>query len=53
MFTRGATRGDESWARTSLQGIRTIRAIPMRIDDAPGLIEVRGEVYLPRSAFRS
>jgi DNA ligase (NAD+) len=33
------------------QNLKTIKAIPLRIDDAPELLEVRGEVYLPRSAF--
>jgi DNA ligase (NAD+) len=33
------------------QNLRTIKAIPLRIDDAPKLIEVRGEVYLPIAAF--
>ena len=33
------------------QNLRTIKAIPLRIPDAPRLVEVRGEVYLPRSAF--
>ena len=50
-FTRGATRGDGVVGEDVTQNIRTIKAIPMRIDDAPGLTEVRGEVYLPRSAF--
>ena len=50
-FTRGATRGDGVVGENVTQNLRTIRAIPMRIDDAQGLIEVRGEVYLPRSAF--
>ena len=51
VFERGATRGDGVVGENVTQNLRTIRAIPMRIDDAPGLIEVRGEVYLPRSAF--
>jgi DNA ligase (NAD+) len=51
VFTQGATRGDGVVGENVTQNLRTIRAIPMRIDDAPGLIEVRGEVYLPRSAF--
>jgi len=51
VFTRGATRGDGVVGEDVTQNLRTIKAIPMRIDDAPGLIEVRGEVYLPRSAF--
>ena len=33
------------------QNLRTINAIPLRIDDAPALLEVRGEVYLPLSGF--
>jgi DNA ligase (NAD+) len=50
-FTRGATRGDGVVGEDVTENLRTIRAIPMRIDDSAGLIEVRGEVYLPRSAF--
>jgi len=33
------------------QNLKTIKAIPLRIDEAPELVEVRGEVYLPRGAF--
>jgi DNA ligase (NAD+) len=50
-FTRGATRGDGVVGENVTHNLRTVKAIPLRIDDAPGLIEVRGEVYLPRSAF--
>jgi DNA ligase (NAD+) len=50
-FTRGATRGDGVIGEDVTQNLRTIKAIPLRIEDAPGLVEVRGEVYLPRSAF--
>jgi DNA ligase (NAD+) len=50
-FTRGATRGDGVVGENVTHNLRTIKSIPLRIDDAPGLIEVRGEVYLPRSAF--
>jgi DNA ligase (NAD+) len=51
VFTRGATRGDGVVGENVTHNLRTIKSIPLRIDDAPGLIEVRGEVYLPRSAF--
>jgi DNA ligase (NAD+) len=51
VFTRGATRGDGVVGEDVTQNLRTIRAIPARIEGAPTLIEVRGEVYLPRSAF--
>jgi len=51
LFVRGATRGDGEIGEDVTQNLRTIKEIPLRIDDAPALLEVRGEVYLPRSAF--
>jgi DNA ligase (NAD+) len=51
ILTRGATRGDGVIGEEVTQNLRTINAIPLRIENAPSLIEVRGEVYLPRSAF--
>ena len=51
VFTRGATRGDGVIGEDVTQNLKTIKAIPLRIDDAPELVEVRGEVYLPRAAF--
>jgi len=51
ILTRGATRGDGEIGEQVTQNLRTIKAIPLRIPDAPRLVEVRGEVYLPRSAF--
>jgi DNA ligase (NAD+) len=51
VLTRGATRGDGEIGEEVTQNLRTINAIPLRIPDAPPLVEVRGEVYLPRSAF--
>jgi DNA ligase (NAD+) len=50
-FVRGATRGDGVVGEDVTQNLRTIKSIPMRIEKAPELVEVRGEVYLPRSAF--
>jgi DNA ligase (NAD+) len=50
-FVRGATRGDGVIGEDVTQNLRTIKAIPLRIEDAPEMFEVRGEVYLPRSAF--
>jgi DNA ligase (NAD+) len=51
VFTRGATRGDGRVGEDVTQNLRTIKAIPLRIDDAPELVEVRGEVYLPLAGF--
>jgi DNA ligase (NAD+) len=50
-FMRGATRGDGVIGEDVTQNLRTIKAIPLRVEDAPEMFEVRGEVYLPRSAF--
>jgi DNA ligase (NAD+) len=50
-FVRGATRGDGQVGEDVTANLRTIRSIPLRINDAPRRIEVRGEVYLTRSGF--
>ena len=50
-LVRGATRGDGTTGEDVTQNLRTIKAIPLRIEDAPPLLEVRGEAYMPRSAF--
>ncbi|MEK6228654.1 MAG: NAD-dependent DNA ligase LigA [Actinomycetota bacterium] len=51
VLVRGATRGDGETGEDVTANLRTIKAIPLRFDDAPPLLEVRGEVYLPRGAF--
>ncbi|MGA8746658.1 MAG: NAD-dependent DNA ligase LigA [Solirubrobacterales bacterium] len=53
LLTRGATRGDGRVGEDVTQNLRTIRAIPLRIEDGPELVEVRGEVYLPIADFRA
>jgi DNA ligase (NAD+) len=55
LLTRGATRGDGIQGEDVTVNLKTIRAIPLRMqgDDAPGVLEVRGEVYLPISGFRA
>ncbi len=50
-FVRGATRGNGVIGEDVTRNLRTIRAIPLRIDDTTERIEVRGEVYFPRGAF--
>ena len=47
------TRGDGRVGEDVTHNIRTMDQIPKRIADAPDLIEVRGEVYFPRSGFAS
>ncbi|MGI8585584.1 MAG: NAD-dependent DNA ligase LigA [Thermoleophilaceae bacterium] len=48
---RGATRGDGQIGEDVTHNLKTMGAIPLRVESAPALLEVRGEVYLPRSAF--
>ncbi len=53
MLVRGATRGDGRVGEDVTQNLRTIGSVPLRIDGAPPLIEVRGEIYLPIAAFKA
>src|SRR5829696_6080170 len=51
-LTCGATRGDGQRGEEVTANVRTIRAIPLALRNPPaGRIEVRGEVFLPRSSF--
>jgi DNA ligase (NAD+) len=54
VLVRGATRGDSVQGEDVTPNLRTIRAIPLRMrgNDAPAVLEVRGEIYLPLSGFR-
>jgi DNA ligase (NAD+) len=56
-FVRGATRGDGEQGEDVTPNLRTIKAVPLRLrlpegEAPPALLEVRGEVYAPLSAFR-
>lgn len=51
VFVRGATRGDGETGEDVTQNLKTIKSIPLRVPDAPPLLEVRGEIYLPLEAF--
>ena len=51
VLVRGATRGNGEIGEDVTQNLRTIGAIPLRIEDAPPLLEVRGEAYMPLAAF--
>ena len=49
---RGATRGNGTRGEDVTANVRTIRAIPLALRNAPrGTMEVRGEVYLPRAVL--
>ena len=51
VLVRGATRGNGEVGEEVTQNLRTIGAIPLRVEGAPPLLEVRGEIYMPLSAF--
>ena len=53
ILQRGATRGDGSTGEDISQNVRTIKSIPLRLRGTgfPGVLEVRGEIYLPKAGF--
>ncbi len=51
VLERGATRGNGEIGEDVTHNLRTIGAIPLRIRDAPALVEVRGEVYMSLKDF--
>ena len=56
VLARGATRGDGRRGEEITPNLRTIRSIPLQLrlpegEEPPELLEVRGEVYFPLSAF--
>ena len=52
-FVRGATRGDGVVGEDVTENLRTIRSIPMTLQNAPNRLIVRGEVFMPKKTFRS
>ena len=53
VLERGATRGDGTTGEDITQNVRTIPSIPLRLrgEGYPSLLEVRGEIYMPRGGF--
>jgi len=52
-LVRGATRGDGTTGEDITHNVRTIKSIPLRLHGKgfPPVLEVRGEVFMPRAAF--
>ena len=51
VFARGATRGDGFTGEDVTENLRTVRSLPLRIENAPERLIVRGEVYMSRAVF--
>ncbi len=52
-FVRGATRGDGNVGEDVTENLKTIRAIPMVLENAPARLIVRGEVFMPKKSFEA
>ena len=50
-LARAVTRGDGLVGDDVTANARTIRRLPLEVEGAPALLEVRGEVFMPRSVL--
>ena len=51
MLVRGATRGNGEVGEDVTHNLRTIPTIPLRVEGAPPVLEVRGEIYMSLRDF--
>ncbi|HHX24656.1 MAG: NAD-dependent DNA ligase LigA [Tepidanaerobacteraceae bacterium] len=55
ILVTAATRGDGTVGEDVTQNVKTIKSVPLRLDidqsKVPKLIEIRGEIYLPKKGF--
>ena len=52
-LTVGSTRGDGLEGENVTENLKTVKTIPLSLPDTLPLLEVRGEVYMPRKSFES
>lgn len=56
VLVTAATRGDGAVGEDVTQNVKTIKSVPLRLDvpssQVPTLMEVRGEIYLPKEGFQ-
>ncbi|WP_241505799.1 NAD-dependent DNA ligase LigA [Parahaliea mediterranea] len=55
VLERGATRGDGTTGEDITHNVRTIQSVPLRLRGSgyPQVLEVRGEIYLPKAGFEA
>jgi len=51
ILTRGSTRGDGIRGEDVTQNLKTINSIPLKLKESIPFLEVRGEVFMPKSIF--
>ena len=51
VLVRGATRGDGNVGEDVTHNIKTVRSLPLKIENAPEYLRVRGEIYMSNSVF--
>jgi DNA ligase (NAD+) len=51
VFVRGATRGDGTTGENVTENLKTVRSLPLHIENAPARLIVRGEVYMSKAVF--
>jgi len=51
LLARGATRGDGYVGEDITLNIKTLKDLPLKIENAPELLEIRGEVYMDKQDF--
>ncbi|MFB6208007.1 MAG: NAD-dependent DNA ligase LigA [Candidatus Nanohaloarchaea archaeon] len=51
-LSRAVTRGNGAEGEEVTENVRTIRSVPLKLENSPEFLAVRGEVYMPRSGFQ-